>query len=145
MFNTFLNWSIAAILASITMMPVSVNRQTAPTAEPLTEEAQLKGCNAFLKNDQVRFKYIGPNFDKHNVEDESLWEQDEEETRSCNAQDVYACVIYVDESYVGSSGDLDPSIDLQAASSLLTPTIFHIVGADDPTMTPFNNSTDPLE
>lgn len=100
MFNTILNWSIAAILASFTIMPVSLNRQVAPTAEPITEEAELKGCAAnFADDDRIPFYFDDSQGNtKADVQNLDNWKVGEPDF-DCGGNQV-ACMILADENHV---------------------------------------------
>lgn len=118
MFNTVLNWSISAILASLTILPVSLNRQSIPTVESKIEEAELHGCaTSFGSQGLIPFYYDGPDYSKDEVQKLSNWKHDITPTPTCDQVDERACSIHVDPQYVDSSTSaltLDSSIDLIA-------------------------------
>lgn len=100
MFNTVLNWSVAAILASFTMMPVSVNRSIAPAVEPNKEEAVLKGCaTKFADDDRIPFYFDDSQGNtKADVENLDNWKVGEPDF-DCGGNQV-ACMILADENHV---------------------------------------------
>lgn len=139
MFNTIINWSVAAILASFTIMPISLNRQSAPAVEPITEEAELKGCASnFLKADQVAFRYTETVYDQPSVTNPNHWELMDPEEIDCSGLAAIPCVILVHESYETTNGKLDPSINLTA--QLSSNNNYYIVGSADPNIDIFNKS-----
>src|SRR5690606_8888058 len=111
MLSSIFNWSVVAILASFTMMPVSINRQTAPTVEPVTE-AELKGCATNFENDdRIPFYYDGPNYTKTEVEKLTNWKHGSSPTEDCDAEDEIACGLLVSEAYVNNLGSSNPTLD----------------------------------
>lgn len=143
MFNTFLNWSIAAILASITMMPISVNRQTAPTVEPLTEEAELRGCAAnFADDDRIPF-YFDPSETptKANVETLDNWIYGVDPSLSCSEHDnEVACAILVDESFVKNLSTNPQLADGFTINAVATnPSNAYVTSSDDTSMGIYNS------
>lgn len=103
MVNTIFNWAIAAIVASFTIMPVSINRQTAPTVEPVTE-AELKGCATNFENDdRIPFYYDGPNYTKTEVEKLTNWKHGSNPQADCNTVNAFACGLLISPQYVDDS------------------------------------------
>lgn len=145
--NHIISWGMVAMLSSLTMTTGSVDRNStlSQNNNPASVEEATEGCAAeFNTDDLIRFKYIGTLYDKTSVELESNWERDLAETRSCDNFNVYPCVIYVDPTYVNSSDELDPSIQLQASSGTSS-SVFHIVGSNDPNMLKLNNTVASLD
>lgn len=144
--NHIISWSMVAMLSSLTMTTGSVDRNStlSQNNNPASVEEANEGCAAnFGKNNLIQFKYVGPNFSKAQVEEESNWELDNS-INTCDNNNVYACVIFVDPTYVTSSGGLDPLIDLQASTSLPpTSEIYHIVDSEDSSMEIHNNQIQP--
>lgn len=142
MFSTFLNWSIAAILTSFTILPVSFSRQSAPTAEPEIEAAALKGCAVKKFDDLVQFRYIGIDYQQINVEDVEKWEYVEGDEHDClEEKNERACSIWVSEEFVNPATIFDPptlkdSLILSSSSQL--PNIYYITGSNDSAMDFFN-------
>lgn len=117
MFNTILNWSIAAILASFTIMPGSFTRQTAPAAEPITEEAELKGCAIKHFDDLIQFKYTGLDYSEEEVQDTDNWTYHGINPSGCEDIDQRACVIWVSEEFV------NPEIPASGSNPAIPPTL----------------------
>lgn len=100
MLSSIFNWSIAAILASFTLMPASTGRTTAPTVEPIVEEAELKGCATnFESQGLIPFYYDGPDYSKDEVEEVDNWKYGTP-SPSCNNGSDLACMILADPSHV---------------------------------------------
>ena len=118
MVNTIFNWAIVAIVSSFTMMPASINRQSAPISEPVVEEAELKGCATNFDDYRIPFYYDGPNYTKTEVEKRTNWKHGSNPAEDCNEVDVLACGLLVNPDFVDDSNPsiikLDQSINLTA-------------------------------
>lgn len=120
MVNTIFNWAIVAIVSSFTMMPVSINRQTAPISEPVVEEAELKGCATNLTaTETVLLIYTGPTepgiITQADVENLDNWALPTSVTHNCTEDLEIACAIRVSEDYFDENLlKLKPTINLQA-------------------------------
>lgn len=118
MFNTVINWSVAGILASFTIMPISLNRQSAPAVGPNKEETALKGCAAnFDDDDRITFHYTKDVYDEESVTSVENWEIGLPSEPECDGTPNIPCTIAVLEQYVTGSDELDPSINLSALHS----------------------------
>lgn len=121
MFNTIINWSIAAILASFTIMPISLNRQYAPAVEPLTEAAELKGCaTKFANSELIPFYYNSNDYSQEEVEKTTNWSPGYP-SQDCDEGDDVACMIFAHQDHVDNPStptSLNELIEIQASSSL---------------------------
>lgn len=122
MLNTIFNWTIAAILASFTLMPASTGRTTSPTVEPIVEEAELKGCATnFESQGLIPFYFDDSNGTSQiEVEDITNWKLAPSEY-SCQLGNDIACMIFADEEHVDNPANptsLVQDIDIEANVSL---------------------------
>lgn len=135
MFNTVINWSVAAILASFTIMPISLNRQSAPAVGPNKEETALKGCAVKQFDDLYQFKFTGDDYEDNTVKDVGEWEYIGNNSHNCNDEiDQQACVIWVPESKIIPADLMNPirlSNSLVLTTDSFTPDFYYVTGAVD--------------
>lgn len=133
MLSNIFNWSVVAIMASFTLMPASTGRTTAPTVEPIVEEAELKGC-AVTSQGLTNFKYIGASYSDTEVKKLDNWEFVSSGGHLCNSEaDERACTISVSEEFV-EPGDEDNPPTLKTGLTLSTspyaPNIYYVTGSN---------------
>lgn len=142
MTNLFLNWSIAAILTSLTLFsPVTLNKSV-NTSPVIEEEVELKGCKTNFDDGLIQFVYIGSLYTEAEVKKLSNWIHDEDEEANCNDQNVRACAIRVSPAFVDETGpepELESTITLTASPHVGGS--YYVSGSADTQMKAINKST----
>lgn len=113
MLNSVFNWSIAAIIASITMFsPISANNNVRAN-EVNEEEVAAKGCATNFENQGlIPFYYDGPSTStKAEVEELSNWKRLESGSLSCDQIQEVACGLMVNPLFVDETDPLNHKLD----------------------------------